>query len=96
MTFNMTLPMVGWMHYRGHSWERSGEMGAAMFVLAIALLAVLWLGLISAHVVLPLEMALIVPTMVVVMLHRADEYTQAHPSHRPATAPPVRAARVDG
>ena len=96
MTFNMTLPMVGWMHYRGHSWERSGEMGAAMFILAIALLALFWLGVISAHVVLPLEMALMVPAMVVVMLYRVDEYTVPHFSHRTATAPPVRAARVDG
>jgi peptidoglycan biosynthesis protein MviN/MurJ (putative lipid II flippase) len=21
MAFNMTLPMVAWMHHRGHSWE---------------------------------------------------------------------------
>ena len=36
MTFNMTLPMVGVMRYRGHGWERCGEMAAAMFALAIA------------------------------------------------------------
>jgi hypothetical protein len=31
MTFNMTLPMVALMRYRGHGWERCVEMAAAMF-----------------------------------------------------------------
>lgn len=26
----MTVPMVLWMRHRGHSWERGGEMAAAM------------------------------------------------------------------
>src|SRR6476469_2458871 len=26
MTFNMTLPMVLWMRYRGHTWQRCGGM----------------------------------------------------------------------
>jgi hypothetical protein len=30
MAFNMTVPMVLWMRYRGHSWERGGEMAIAM------------------------------------------------------------------
>lgn len=91
MTFNMTLPMVGWMRYCGHSWARSGEMGAAMFGLALALLAVFWLGAISAHVVLPLEMALMVPAMVVVMLYRVGEYTEPHRHKAVAARPRVRA-----
>jgi hypothetical protein len=82
MTFNMTLPMVLWMRHRGHSRERGGEMAAAMFVLALALLALFWLGIISAHVVLPLEMALMIPAMIAVMLYRVDEYA-GHP-HTPA------------
>jgi hypothetical protein len=82
MTFNMTAPMVAWMHHRGHSWERGGEMAAAMFGLAFALLVPFWLGLISARVVLPLEMALMIPAMIAVMLYRLDEYS----GHRPTTA----------
>jgi hypothetical protein len=50
-------------------------MAAAMFVLALALLALFWLGTISAHVVLPMEMALMIPAMILVMLYRVDEYT---------------------
>jgi hypothetical protein len=85
MTFNMTLPMVAWMHHRGHSWERGGEMAAAMFVLALACLVPFWLGTISGTVVLPLEMALMIPAMVVVMLYRIDEYA-GHPG-TPAVGP---------
>ena len=48
MTFNMTLPMVLWMHHRGHSWERGGEMAAAMFLLALVLLGLFWTGVVSA------------------------------------------------
>lgn len=84
MTFNMTAPMVLWMHHRGHSWERCGEMAAAMFLLALVLLVPFWLGAISADVVLPLEMVLMIPTMIGVMALRFEEYaTHAHPaSHR--------------
>jgi hypothetical protein len=74
MTFNMTLPMVAFMRYRGHGWERCGEMAAAMFVLAFALLVPFWLGALSADVVLPLEMALMLPAMIAVMAVRFDEY----------------------
>jgi peptidoglycan biosynthesis protein MviN/MurJ (putative lipid II flippase) len=82
MTFNMTLPMVLWMRHRGHNWERGGEMAAAMVVLALALVALYWVGMISAHVVLPLEMAFMIPAMIAVMLYRIDEYA-GYP-HAPA------------
>jgi len=74
MTFNMTLPMVALMRYRGHRWERCGEMAAAMFGLALALLVPFWLGALSADAVLPLEMALMLPAMIAVMGLRFDEY----------------------
>jgi hypothetical protein len=78
----MTLPMVLWMHHRGHSWERAGEMAAAMFGLALLLLGLFWPGVISAHVVLPLEMALMIPAMIGVMALRFDEYARhAHAPH---------------
>ena len=80
MTFNMTLPMVLWMRHRGHPWQLSGQMAAAMFGLAFALLAFFWLGAISAHVVLPLEMALMITAMIAVMLAHPGEYSR--PAHR--------------
>jgi hypothetical protein len=78
MTFNMTVPMVAWMRHRGHGWKACGEMGAAMFGLAFALLALFWLGAVPGDVILPLEMALMLPAMIAVMLVRLDEYT-GHP-----------------
>src|SRR5512142_1669828 len=51
MTFNMTLPMVLWMHHRGHIWERCGEMAGAMFLLALLVLVPFWAGAISSGVV---------------------------------------------
>jgi hypothetical protein len=87
MTFNMTLPMVAWMPHRGHTWQRSGEMAGAMFVLAFALLVLLWLGLTSAHVLLPLEMALMAPSMILLMLYRVDNYSQPHPAAAAAVPP---------
>jgi hypothetical protein len=82
MTFNMTVPMVLWMHHRGHTWQRCGEMAAAMFALAVVLLGLYWAGAISADVVLPLEMALMLPAMIGAMAVRYDEYS----AHAPALA----------
>ncbi len=93
MTFNMTLPMVAWMRHRGHSWERSAEMGATMFMLAFALLVPFWLGVISSHVVLPMEMALMIPTMILVMLYRVDDYSGPQPAEDGHPASVLKLAR---
>ena len=74
MTFNMTLPMVLWMHHRGHSWRRGGEMALAMVMLALGMLGLFWAGMASTQVVLPLEMTLMIPAMAGVMAVRFDEY----------------------
>ena len=87
MTFNMTLPMVLWMHHRGHTWERCGEMAGAMFLLALVVLVPSWAGAISSTVVLPLEMALMVPAMVGVMALRYDEYATHVPAHSRGSNP---------
>jgi hypothetical protein len=83
MAFNMTLPMLGWMRHRGHSWRRSGEMAVAMFVPALVLIPLFWVGAVSATAVLPLEMAAMLPAMIAVMLVRVDEYTEHRASPRP-------------
>ena len=44
MAFNMTLPMVLWMRYRGHTWERGGEMAAAMNLPLLPLRSAPWAG----------------------------------------------------
>jgi hypothetical protein len=69
------------MRHRGHSWGRAGEMAAAMFISALGLLALSWLGVVAPHVVLPLQMALMLTAMILVMLWRVDEYS-ASPCRR--------------
>jgi hypothetical protein len=81
MAFNMTIPMVAWMHYRGHNWRRGGEMAAAMFLPAIVLIPMFWLGAVSASAVLPLEMAAMMPAMIGAMLIRHDDYTAPPRAH---------------
>lgn len=86
MTFNMTLPMALWMRHRGHSWERCGEMGGAMFAVGLVALLPFWLGFIAGGPTLGLDMLLMVPAMLAVMFYRVDEYSEAHPP-KPARRP---------
>ena len=87
MAFNMTVPMVLWMRYRGHSWERGGEMATAMNLPLLPLLLLYSLDLIPAPAVLGLQMMLMIPAMVLAMLYRKEEYsathqTAQHPHHK--------------
>ena len=81
MAFNMTVPMVLWMRYRGHSWERCGEMALAMNLPLLPLLVLYGLGAIAAGAVLGLQMMLMIPAMVGAMLYRKEEYSAAHTGH---------------
>jgi peptidoglycan biosynthesis protein MviN/MurJ (putative lipid II flippase) len=87
MTFNMALPMVLWMHHRGHTWERCGEMAGAMFLLGLVVLVPFWAGAISSGVVLPLEMMLMIPAMIGVMALRYDEYATHPRGHSRGSTP---------
>jgi flagellar biosynthetic protein FliP len=78
MAFNMTVPMVLWMRYRGHSWQRGGEMAAAMNLPVVPLLALNVFGAISAVAVLGLQMILMIPAMLSAMLYRKGEYAGPH------------------
>jgi hypothetical protein len=84
MAFNMTVPMVLWMRYRGHSWERGGEMATAMNLPLLPLLLLYSLDLIAAQAVLGLQMMLMIPAMVLAMLLRKDEYSAPHQTSRHA------------
>ena len=78
MAFNMTVPMVLWMRYRRHSWERGGEMAIAMNLPLLPLLLLYSLDLIPAQAVLGLQMMLMLPAMVLAMLYRKKEYSATH------------------
>jgi hypothetical protein len=79
MAFTMTVPMVGWMRYRGHGWPASMEMTASMLLPSAGAIALLGAGIVEGivapmvieHVAMPL-------TMLAAMLLRRDEYTRAH------------------
>jgi hypothetical protein len=81
MGFDMTVPMVLWMRYRGHSWERGGEMAAAMNLPVLPLLVLYGLGAIPAPAVLGLQMMLMIPAMIGAMLYRREEYSAPHTAH---------------
>jgi hypothetical protein len=81
MAFNMTVPMVLWMHFRGHTWERGGEMAAAMNLPLLPLLVLYGAGVISTLGVLGLQMLLMVPAMVGAMFYRKEEYSAPHTAH---------------
>ena len=73
MAFSMTVPMVAWMRYRGHAWDRSLEMGPAMVVPAIPLIC-----LRLADVVGPIcgpYCLFSVLAMVGVMVYRRSDYS---------------------
>jgi hypothetical protein len=79
MAVDMTVPMVLWMRYRGHTWQRGGEMAAAMNLPVLPLLVLYALGAIPARGVLGLQMMLMIPAMLGAILYRKEEYSAPHP-----------------
>jgi hypothetical protein len=75
MAVTMTVPMVGWMHYRGHSPQQSLEMAGAMVVPTGIAIVLYWLGSISAHGVMIVQHVVMIPAMVGVMLWRYEHYS---------------------
>jgi flagellar biosynthetic protein FliP len=74
MTTTMTVPMVLWMRVRGHSWARSGEMGAAMVVPSLMIVALAVAGVISRDGLAGTVMVPMIPAMLALMLYRRSEY----------------------
>ena len=50
MATTMTVPMIGWMVYRGHGTRANAEMSASMYVPAFAAIALLWSGMVTEQV----------------------------------------------
>lgn len=87
MATYMTIGMSVWMRYRGHNWQRVGEMAAAMFAPFLVLLVPFWVGLISGGVLLVGGHLLMLPCMVAAMLYRHAEYSQDHGRHGQSPVP---------
>lgn len=78
MAVTMTMPMVAWMRYRGHGWPACTDMAAAMVIPTLGVLALLWGGLVGdLGTLLFIEHVVMLPSMLVAMLLRRDEYTGA-------------------
>jgi len=84
MATTMTVPMVGWMLYRGHGWRANAEMSASMFVPTFAVIGLLGVELVTdIGTLLVIEHVAMLAGMLVAMLLRASEYT-GHHAHRAA------------
>ncbi len=76
MGVTMTVPMVGWMRYRGHGWRPSAEMAASMLVPTFGVMALLWAGLLTdIGALMTIEHVVMLPSMLVAMLLRREEYS---------------------
>jgi hypothetical protein len=85
MGVTMTVPMVAWMRYRGHSWAPSNEMAASMLIPTAGVIALPWAGLVEdIGTLLAIEHVVMLPAMLVAMLLRRDEYS--HGAHHGAHA----------
>jgi hypothetical protein len=74
MAFTMSVGMAAWMRHRGHRWASTLEMAGAMFAPTVALVPLLWLGVISGDTLLVLEHLAMLPLMYLVMVRRRAEY----------------------
>jgi hypothetical protein len=85
MATTMTIPMVGWMMYRGHSRRANVEMSASMFLPTFGVIFVLWAGLITDRgALMVIEHVAMLLAMSGAMLLRPEEY--AHHHHAEAVA----------
>jgi hypothetical protein len=79
MAVTMTVPMVGWMRYRGHGWRANTEMSASMLVPTFATIALLQSSVVNdIGVLLVVEHVAMLLGMLGAMLLRPAEYTHHH------------------
>ena len=87
MATTMTVPMVGWMLYRGHGWRANAEMSASMFIPAFAVIGLLSADLLTdVGVLMVLEHVAMLLGMAGVMLLRPAEYMHSHTHAAQVTA----------
>jgi hypothetical protein len=82
MAVIMTVPMVAWMRYRGHGWRPCNEMAASMFIPTFAVIALMWSALVTDFMTLmTIEHVVMLPSMLIAMVLRYDEYAGSHAHH---------------
>jgi hypothetical protein len=55
MGLNMTVPMVLWMRYRGHTRARNAEMAMSMIVPSVAAAILAWAGVLDSSAALGVQ-----------------------------------------
>jgi hypothetical protein len=90
MGITMTVPMVAWMRYRGHGWAASNEMAASMLIPTAGVMALLGAGLVDdVGALLMIEHVVMLPSMLVAMLLRREEYSHRGHHHRQSASAAV-------
>jgi hypothetical protein len=87
MGVTMTVPMVAWMRYRGHGWPASNEMAASMLIPTAGVIGLLGAGIVDdVGALLMFEHVVMLPSMLVAMLLRREEYSHGNHGERHAEA----------
>ncbi len=73
----MTIPMVWWMRRSGHGWRPCVEMSASMLIPTFAVMALL-MATDDFGLLMTIEHVVMLPSMLLAMLLRAEEYTACH------------------
>ena len=76
MAVGMTVPMVGWMLYRGMGWKNSCEMAAVMVLPVIPFLCLYWFGS-TTSAQCGGYCAVMVVAMLALMFYRRPEYSSS-------------------
>lgn len=76
MAVGMTVPMVGWMLYRGMGWRNSSEMALAMVAPVVPFLCLVWFN-ITESAQCGAYCAATVLAMLALMRHRKSEYSMS-------------------
>jgi hypothetical protein len=90
MAVTMPAGVVAWMRYRRHRWAVILEIVGAMVAPAVALVPLLWLGVLTGEALFLLDHVAMGALVLLVMLRRRGEY-QGAPGHRgtPRSQPPA-------
>jgi hypothetical protein len=74
MAFGMTVPMLGWMLYRGMGWKNSYEMALAMVLPMVPFLCLVWFN-VTESAQCAAYCAVTVFAMLALMRYRRSEYS---------------------
>lgn len=78
MTLEMTLPMAGWMLFRGHRGGIVVEMSGAMIGPVLGVVALCVVHVLPSAIAPTLSHVIMYPAMLGAMIYRRTEYTGSH------------------